>query len=32
MKYPTCEACEDLDTCPLGDDCPVAAEAERLGL
>lgn len=30
--YPTCTECEDFDCCPLGDDCPVAAVAEGLGL
>ena len=28
----TCEVCEDLDYCPLGENCPVAVEAEMLGV
>ena len=25
-----CSECEDLDTCPLGEACPVAKEAEAM--
>jgi hypothetical protein len=28
----SCEQCEDFDTCPLGDDCPVAFEVEGMDL
>lgn len=31
-SYATCEVCEDMDSCPLGDDCPVAEDAAALGL